>query len=245
MKTILGLLLLCSSVMSSASGQEKKDTLRVLFVGNSYIYYNNLAQLTMVLTDSTDTKLICTKSTLGGGTLGSQIAFQTEKASMSGSFRHAARRARHSDHIGCGFGPGGPRLRPVRGSVAAVAGASPDESARRPEPVDVSTRRRLVVRSIGASLAWVAAIVTAYYLLPWNGGGAAAVALRVVLAVVLVIAVSVASVRSVLHDPFPVLRAIQALGLVVALALVSFASIYLLMSSNDAAAFSEPPGLMC
>ena len=70
MKTILGLLLLCSSLMSSASGQEKKDTLRVLFVGNSYIYYNNLAQLTMVLTDSTDTKLICTKSTLGGGTLG-------------------------------------------------------------------------------------------------------------------------------------------------------------------------------
>lgn len=48
----------------------QKDTLRVLFVGNSYIYYNNLIQMVSLLSDSMDTKLICTKSTVGSAHLG-------------------------------------------------------------------------------------------------------------------------------------------------------------------------------
>jgi hypothetical protein len=48
---------------------EKKDTVRVLFVGNSYVYYNNLAQLIGLITDSMDTKIICKKSTIGAATL--------------------------------------------------------------------------------------------------------------------------------------------------------------------------------
>jgi hypothetical protein len=48
---------------------EKKDTVRVLFVGNSYVYYNNLAQMIGLITDSMDTKIICKKSTIGSATL--------------------------------------------------------------------------------------------------------------------------------------------------------------------------------
>ncbi len=48
---------------------EKKDTVRVLFVGNSYVYYNNLAQMIGLITDSMDTKIICKKSTIGAATL--------------------------------------------------------------------------------------------------------------------------------------------------------------------------------
>lgn len=65
-KVVLILLLF---LFQNLHATEKKDTLRILFVGNSYVYYNNLAQLITVLSDSMDTKLICTKSTLGGGTL--------------------------------------------------------------------------------------------------------------------------------------------------------------------------------
>jgi len=54
----------------SAHAHPSKDTLRVLFVGNSYIYYNNLIQMVSLLSDSMDTKLICTKSTVGGANLG-------------------------------------------------------------------------------------------------------------------------------------------------------------------------------
>lgn len=61
----LGLLFLFQTVQAT----EKKDTLKVLFIGNSYVYYNNLAHLLTVMSDSMDTKLICTKTTLGGGSL--------------------------------------------------------------------------------------------------------------------------------------------------------------------------------
>lgn len=49
---------------------EKRDTVRVLFVGNSYVYYNNLAQLINLLTEGMETQLICTKSTVGAAHLG-------------------------------------------------------------------------------------------------------------------------------------------------------------------------------
>ncbi len=49
---------------------EKKDTVNVLFVGNSYVYYNNLIQMIGLITDSLDTKLICKKTVVGGATLG-------------------------------------------------------------------------------------------------------------------------------------------------------------------------------
>lgn len=53
----------------TAVAQTKTDTLKILFVGNSYTYYNNMPQLVSVLSDSTHTKLITRKSTVGGVTL--------------------------------------------------------------------------------------------------------------------------------------------------------------------------------
>lgn len=60
---LLIIILIGFNVLAKASN---RDTLRVLFVGNSYIYYNNLIQMVSLISDSLDTKLICTKSTVGG-----------------------------------------------------------------------------------------------------------------------------------------------------------------------------------
>jgi hypothetical protein len=49
--------------------QEKKNALRVLFVGNSYTYVQNLPQLVSIISDSTKTKLVTRKSTVGGAYL--------------------------------------------------------------------------------------------------------------------------------------------------------------------------------
>ncbi len=68
MKKYLSLLFLFFSVTVFAA--EKKDTVRVLFVGNSYVYYNNLSQMIGLITDSMSTKIICKKSTVGGANLG-------------------------------------------------------------------------------------------------------------------------------------------------------------------------------
>ena len=56
--------------LTKTNANSNRDTLRVLFVGNSYIYYNNLPQMVSLLSDSLNTKLICKKSTFGGATLG-------------------------------------------------------------------------------------------------------------------------------------------------------------------------------
>jgi len=57
--------------LSGANGfaSEPSDTLRVLFVGNSYTYFENLPQLVSVISDQTDTKLITEKVTIGGAKL--------------------------------------------------------------------------------------------------------------------------------------------------------------------------------
>lgn len=65
-----GSLLLLIMFTAPVQAAGKQDTLKVLFVGNSYVYYNNLAQLINLLTDSMPTRLICTKSTVGAAHLG-------------------------------------------------------------------------------------------------------------------------------------------------------------------------------
>jgi len=57
-------------LVQMVSAAEKKDTTRVLFVGNSYVYYNNLIQMIGLITDSMDHKVICRKSVIGAATLG-------------------------------------------------------------------------------------------------------------------------------------------------------------------------------
>jgi len=84
------ILLICIFISSQSFAQEKKDTVRVLLVGNSYIYYNNLAQMIGLITDSLNTKIICKKSTIGAATLGqhwnSERGLNTKKIIASNKF---------------------------------------------------------------------------------------------------------------------------------------------------------------
>lgn len=56
-------------ITAQCVAQVKKDTLSVLFVGNSYTYYSNLPHLVSLISDSTKVKLITSKSTAGGARL--------------------------------------------------------------------------------------------------------------------------------------------------------------------------------
>ncbi len=69
-RTIISfLILLISTSGTMCFAQSKNDTLNVLFVGNSYIYFNNLPHIVSLISDSTGTKLITKKSTGPGATL--------------------------------------------------------------------------------------------------------------------------------------------------------------------------------
>lgn len=82
-------------------------------------------------------------------------------------------------------------------------------------------------------------MVTGYSLLPVDGGN---VALRLVIALVALLGSLVVSIRYVATGDHPMLRAIESLTLFVSFAMVSFASVYVLISEADPAAFSEPLG---
>ena len=71
-KTVL--MLLFVFVLTNVNANTNRDTLRVLFVGNSYIFFNNLPQVISLISDSMNTKLICKQSVLGGATLGDHWA---------------------------------------------------------------------------------------------------------------------------------------------------------------------------
>ena len=49
--------------------QEKKDTINVLFVGNSYTYFENMPQIVSLISDYSKTKLVTKKSVVGGAKL--------------------------------------------------------------------------------------------------------------------------------------------------------------------------------
>ena len=51
------------------NAQAKKDTLRILFVGNSYTYFENLPQVVSVLSGKTGTILLTEQVTIGGAKL--------------------------------------------------------------------------------------------------------------------------------------------------------------------------------
>jgi hypothetical protein len=69
-KTIYFIVFLLISFSNiSLFAQGKKDTLRVLFVGNSYTHVNNLPQITSIISEDVNTKLITRESTIGGAKL--------------------------------------------------------------------------------------------------------------------------------------------------------------------------------
>lgn len=66
---LLFALLFACSLTNHLSAQTYQDSLKVLFVGNSYTYGENLPHLVSYLSEGTPTKLITRKSTVGGGNL--------------------------------------------------------------------------------------------------------------------------------------------------------------------------------
>ena len=56
-------------VSSECLAQVEKDSLRILFVGNSYTFVSNMPHLVSLISDSTSVKLITSKSTAGGASL--------------------------------------------------------------------------------------------------------------------------------------------------------------------------------
>jgi hypothetical protein len=99
--------------------------------------------------------------------------------------------------------------------------------------------RQLVWATLRGLLA-ATVLVVLYYVLPFDRGLDAAMAARLSAGLLVFAVVLVLQVRSITGARYPALRAVEALGLILPLFLVLFASTYFLMERATAASFNQP-----
>lgn len=68
-RTLKITLILLFFLSLTSIAQEKKDSIQILFVGNSYTYFENMPQIVSLISANTKTKLVTKKSVVGGSKL--------------------------------------------------------------------------------------------------------------------------------------------------------------------------------
>jgi voltage-gated potassium channel len=105
--------------------------------------------------------------------------------------------------------------------------------------LDRVSRRRAIVQSVATvAVAW-AVLLTAYYLLPFSHFSGGREILRLGAVVALIAAVFVWQIRRIVTAELPELRAVEALGIIIAAFLVGFSIVYLSMSNRSPGAFTQ------
>jgi hypothetical protein len=101
-------------------------------------------------------------------------------------------------------------------------------------------RRRLIVRAVLRGLLVTTVLVVLYYLLPLDRPLDTGTVVRLLIGLLVFVGVTVWQVRAITGSRYPGLRAAQALGVIVPLYLLLFASTYFLMERASAANFTQP-----
>lgn len=77
-------------ISSVCIAQVEKDSLHILFVGNSYTFVSNMPHLVSLISDSANVKLVTSKSTAGGATLSDhwngEKGLKSKEAISSGNY---------------------------------------------------------------------------------------------------------------------------------------------------------------
>jgi hypothetical protein len=101
-------------------------------------------------------------------------------------------------------------------------------------------RRRLVFRAVLRGLLFTTVLVVLYYLLPMDRPWSADTAVRLLVGLLVFAGITVWQVRKISGSGYPAAQAAEALGLIVPLYLLVFASTYFLMERASAANFTQP-----
>jgi voltage-gated potassium channel len=101
-------------------------------------------------------------------------------------------------------------------------------------------RRRLIFRAVLRSVLVATVLVVLYYLLPLDRPLDSDTAVRLLIGLLVFAGVMVWHVRAIAGSPYPGLRAGEALGMIIPLYLVLFASTYFVMERTSAASFTQP-----
>ena len=102
------------------------------------------------------------------------------------------------------------------------------------------TRRRLIIAAVLRGLVVTTVLVVLYYLMPLDQPWDTGTAVRLVIGLLVFAGITVWQVKAVAGSRYPGLRAAEALGLIIPLYLLLFASTYFLMERASAANFTQP-----
>ena len=107
------------------------------------------------------------------------------------------------------------------------------------QQLPAAKRRRLIYRATGRAMLTAIVLVVVYYVVPdrsWNGH----TALRILVGLLVCAGITVWQVKTISGSRYPGLKAAQALGLILPLYLLVFASTYYVMEGVSAANFNLP-----
>ena len=105
--------------------------------------------------------------------------------------------------------------------------------------LDLGQRRRAVVQAVATLVVACALMVGAFYTLPFDHFSSGRSVVRISVVIALVAAVFVWQIRRITTAKVPELRAVEALGIVIAVFLIGFSVLYISMSNSDPATFSQ------
>jgi len=112
-------------------------------------------------------------------------------------------------------------------------------TARRLSDLSAHDRRRAIIRTTAEVIgAWVI-LIGAFYLVPVSAGTDASILLRIALCIALLVLVLAWQSRRIARADVPALRATTALGAIIPLFFVMFATIYLSISQASASTFTQ------
>jgi len=121
----------------------------------------------------------------------------------------------------------------------APGGSVMPSPARRLSDLTPQARRRAIARTLTEVIgAWII-LIGAFYILPVGASTDASIILRIVGCVVLLIVVLAWQSRRIIGSEVPELRAATALGVIIPLFFVLFATIYLSMSHASSTIFTQ------
>jgi hypothetical protein len=112
-----------------------------------------------------------------------------------------------------------------------------DQLNQEPPPAQ---RRRLIIAAVLRGLVTTTVLVVLYYLLPLNRPWDTGTAARLLIGLLVFAGLAVWQIKAIAGARYPGLRAAEALGLIVPLYLLLFASTYFLMERASAANFTQP-----
>jgi hypothetical protein len=101
-------------------------------------------------------------------------------------------------------------------------------------------RRRLIFRAVLRSVLVATVLVVLYYVLPLDQPWDSDTAVRLLIGLVVFAGVMVWHIRAIAGARYPGLRAGEALGMIIPLYLILFATTYFVMERTSAASFTQP-----